>query len=167
MGWSDFYRRRDTLDNVLRDAERDPERPLPDADGFDGPAGLVQAMHYKWMQKLVGYLGVASYELDQDPGLDRVDAISAAWLRAAAENPVLRAVLDRHVGEYADALRPGLDSERRLLALSAGLAYPEEPTEEITRIGAAFMALLDSSPQRAKGQSCPVRHLRRKLPASA
>jgi hypothetical protein len=166
MSWTRYYERRDALDSVLVRAQRDPAGPLPHADVFEGPAELLLALHYRWTLKLTGALGTVLAEAEQDPSIDHVDAVSAAWRRTAAKNATLHAVLDAHAVRYAE-LRPMLEAEQRTLALAAGLAEPHEPTEEITRVGAAFLALLQTAlPQPARRRS-PVEQLIRRLVASA
>ncbi|MET0238214.1 MAG: hypothetical protein ABW224_26470 [Kibdelosporangium sp.] len=173
MSWTDYYERRDALDSVLVRAERDPAGPLPYSRMFDGPADLLLALHYRWTLKLTGNLGRVLAEAERDESLDLVDAVSGAWQRTITANLTLHAVLDAHAGRY-EALLPQLQAEQRTLALAAGLAEPHEPAEEITRVGAAFMALLrtahepvqDSArkPVRRRG---PVGQLIRRLVASA
>jgi hypothetical protein len=166
MGWTTYYERRDALDSVLVRAQRDPAGPLPHSDVFDGPAELLLALHYRWTLKLTGALGLALTEAERDPSIDQVDAVSGAWRRTIADNPTLYAVLATHAPRY-DALRPMFDAEQRTLALAAGLAEPRESTEEITRVGAAFLALLQTAAPRAARRRSPVEQLIRRLVASA
>lgn len=163
MSWTDYYRRRDALDSVLVRAQRDPNGPLPRSEAFSGPAELLLALHYRWTLKLTGALGVA-LSSDQDP----VDAVSAAWRKTVTDNPTLHAVLSAHAPRYPE-LRPMLDAEKRTLALSAGLAEPHEPVDEITRVGTAFEALLrTAAPHTAPHKTgSPVEQLIRRLVASA
>jgi hypothetical protein len=159
MSWTRYYARRDALDSVLVRARRDPAGPLPDADVFAGPAELLLALHYRWTLKLTGALGVA-LSSDEDP----VDAVSVAWRRTIADNATLYAVLAEHAPRYPE-LHPMLDAEKRTLALAAGLAEPHEPVEEITRVGTAFLALLQTAAPQSAGS--PVEQLIRRLVASA
>jgi hypothetical protein len=159
MSWTDYYQRRDALDSVLVRAQRDPNGPLPRSEAFSGPAELLLALHYRWTLKLTGALGVA-LSSDQDP----VDAVSAAWRTTVTDNPTLHAVLSAHAPRYPE-LRPMLDAEKRTLALSAGLAEPHEPVDEITRVGTAFEALLQTAAPHETGS--PVEQLIRRLVASA
>ena len=174
MSWHDFYRRRDALAAVLRHAERDPEGDLPfenvpDVPAvFGGRAELLLALHYAWSLKLTGRVGLAQATAERDLGVDRVDAVIAAWHETATEFAVLRRVLDTHANAYDDVLRPVVESEQRVLALAAGLAEPNEPTAEITRVGAALLALARSAPpQPAVCRRRPVQQLLRRLVASA
>jgi hypothetical protein len=159
MGWSEYYARRDALDSVLVRARRDPAGRLPRTDVFTGPAELLLALHYRWTLKLTGALGMA-LSTEDDP----VDAVTAAWHKTVQENPTLNAVLAAHAPDHIE-LRPALEAEMRTLALSAGLAEAHEPTEEITRVGAAFLALLRTAAPHAAGS--PVEQLIRRLVASA
>ncbi|CAM3568856.1 hypothetical protein KIPE111705_14565 [Kibdelosporangium persicum] len=170
MSWTDYYERRNALDSVLARAEKDPAGPLPTSPAFHDPAGLLLALHYRWTLKLTGRLGTVLAEAERDPSIDLVDAISDAWRRTVAENKTLYAVLEAHADRY-EALWPQLRAEQRTLALAAGLAETHEPTEEITRIGAAFQTLLRTAAQqpsrRQPGRHNPVEQLLRRLVASA
>ncbi|WP_033437438.1 hypothetical protein [Saccharothrix sp. NRRL B-16314] len=137
MGWTDFYRRRDALDAVLRTAAGDPAAPLTfDRDLFATQDDLLLALHHRWMQQLTGRLGTALEDSD-----DRVETVTRTWRVLAAEQPVLRAVLDAHL-----TATEAVEREQRLLALTAGLAELSEPSAEITRVGAAFASLIRSAP---------------------
>ena len=166
MSWTRYYERRDALDSVLVRAQRDPAGPLPHSDVFDGPAELLPALHYRWTLKLTGALGLALAEAERDPSIDQVDAVSAAWRRTITDNPTLYAVLSAHAPRYAE-LRPMFEAEQRTLALAAGLAEPHEPTAEITRVGAAFLALPQTAAPKPTRRRSPVEQLIRRLVASA
>jgi hypothetical protein len=166
MSWTDYYARRDALDSVLVRAQRDPAGPLPHSDAFENPAELLQALHYRWTLKLTGALGLALSEAEKDPSIDQVDAVSGAWHRTVSANPALYAVLSAHADRY-EVLRPLLEAEQRTLALAAGLAEPHETTAEITRVGAAFMALLQTAAPQPSRRRSPVEQLIRRLVASA
>ena len=134
MGWNDFYRRRDALDAVLR---RDPAGPLEfDRTAFETADELLLALHHRWLQQLTGRLGVALADTD-----DRVETVLRTWRVLAAEQPALRGVLDAHLADGE-----AVEREERLLALTSGLADLSEPAAEVTRIGAAFLALIRSEP---------------------
>lgn len=168
MGWNDFYQRRDTADAVLRRAARDPQAPLPfaetpgAAEAFVSEEQLLLALHYRWNRLLSGYLRTV---FEDEPG-DQVDAVTAAWDRALRGNRTLRAVLDANVGRYP-ALRRMHEAEERMLAVTAGLADPGEPVEELNRIGAAFGALLRHGPSVEAPRRSPLGHLLRMLAPSA
>ncbi|WP_199443368.1 hypothetical protein [Umezawaea beigongshangensis] len=147
MSWNDFYRRRDALDAVLRRAELDPAAPpVHDPSLFPSRDDLLLALHHRWMQQLTGRLGVAlSAAEDGNGDADRVEVVVRTWCGLAAEQPVLRAVLDHHLAD-----RAAVEREQRLLALTAGLAELSEPDEEITPVGAAFLNLVRATPPRAR-----------------
>lgn len=148
MSWTDFYRRRDALDAVLRAAAEDPSAPLAfDRGLFATEDELLLALHYRWMQQLTGRLGLAL----EDASADRVDVVTRTWQALAAERPVLRAVLDAHLTS-----REAVEREQRLLALTAGLAELSEPADEIARVGAAFLRLIRTAPRAV----VPGRHRR-------
>lgn len=142
MTWQDFYRRRDVIDAVLREARRDPGAPLPFAgipgacDTFGDEDNLLLALHHKWTLLFSGHLETALLDAD-----DQLDAIRRAWHGAINANPTLRAVLDANLDRYP-SLRAAHEAQQRTLAVSAGFAGPEEPTAEITRIGAAIETLV-------------------------
>jgi hypothetical protein len=158
MSWKQYYARRDALDSVLVRAQRDPAGPLPESEVFLGPAELLLALHYRWTLKLTGALGLA-LSSDNDP----VDAVTTAWRQTITDNPTLYGVLSAHAPQYAE-LRGVLETSQRMLALAAGLAEPHEPIEEITRVGAAFLALLQTAAPHEAGS--PVEQLIRRLVAS-
>jgi hypothetical protein len=168
VNWKDYYRRRDALNAVLEQARRDPDGGLPftaeAAEVFGKPADLLLALHYKWTMALTGRLGVALSEAESDPDVDPVDAVAAAWRTTAAGHPELRRLLDEGAGDHELAMRPAIEGEQRLLALSAGLAGPAERTEDVTDAGAALLALVRDAPQRRRG---PVEQLLRRLVPSA
>ncbi|WP_020671429.1 hypothetical protein [Amycolatopsis nigrescens] len=175
MSWNDFYRRRDVLEAVLRQARHNPAGSLPFAEvpgaeeAFGTRENLLLALHYKWTQLLSGHLraGVAGPEdADGVPGgndIDHVDAVSNAWRTAVRDNETLRAVLDAH----ADRLGPVREAEQRMLAVTAGLAEPHEPAAEATKVGAAFETLLRNGPAKPARRRNPVGHLLRLLAPSA
>ncbi|GAA3011639.1 hypothetical protein [Actinokineospora diospyrosa] len=166
MSWSDYHRRRAALDGVLEHLRHDPGGAVPFtgevAELFDSPGQVLLALHYRWTLKLTGRVGLAMADAERDAGVDLVDAVTRAWLDTATEHALLRAVLDAHAAASPEVLRPGLESEQRMLALAAGLAEPADARAEITRVGAAFTALLSTTPPRR-----PLRHLARRFAASA
>lgn len=142
MGWHEYYQRRDIADAMLRRAARDPRAPLPlteipgAIEAFGGEEQLLLALHYRWSQVLGGHLRTEFAQND-----DHVDAVTRAWRAAARKHHTLRALLDANVDRYP-ALRQVDEVEQRMLAVAAGLAEPGEPAGEITKVGAAFTALL-------------------------
>jgi hypothetical protein len=147
VSWNDFYRRRDALDAVLRRAELDPTAPpVHDPDLFPTRNDLLLALHHRWMQQLTGRLGVALSAAEVENGdVDRVEVVVRTWNDLAADQPVLRAVLDAHLTD-----RAAIEREQRLLALTAGLADLSEPDEDITGVGVAFLNLVRATPPRAR-----------------
>ncbi|NUT51032.1 MAG: hypothetical protein HOV94_27565 [Saccharothrix sp.] len=138
MGWAEYYRRRDALDAVLRAAAEDPSAaPTFDRELFATEDELLLALHYRWMRQLTGRLGVALADGEHD----RVETVVRTWRALAAEQPVLRAVLDAHLTS-AEAV----EREQRTLALTAGLADLSEPSADIARVGAAFANLIRTRP---------------------
>ncbi|MFD9702354.1 hypothetical protein [Lentzea sp. NPDC059081] len=90
MGWAHHYRRRDALDAVLRDARRDPAAPLiVDPDVFGSLHELLLALDHRWQNKLTARMEAAALEGRVDE-----DVVTA---ELAADEPVLRAVLDAHL----------------------------------------------------------------------
>lgn len=169
-GWETYYRRRDAVDAVLDHARTSAGGTLPFADVpgvravFADEEELLLAMHYRWIQLLTGYINVALDELDAGTGAtdDPMAAAGTAWRRAARERPVLRRVLDEHAPGTTPELRAAYSRELRLLAVAAGLADPEEPTDESTKIGATYRALLHATPERSQRRG-PVAALKRLL----
>jgi len=94
MGWADHYRRRDALDAVLRDARRDPSAPLiVDPDVFSSLNELLLALDHRWRNKLTARMESAALEGPVDEHV--------VTARLAADEPVLRAVLDSHLSPGA------------------------------------------------------------------
>ncbi|MGV9680819.1 hypothetical protein ACWDSJ_36580 [Nocardia sp. NPDC003482] len=87
MSWTDLHARTEILHEVLARAAADPAHPglfhdLPDRDRlFGGPEGVLAALQYQWDNHLRA-------KLDQDM------TVPEAYLELAAEQPVLRALLD-------------------------------------------------------------------------
>lgn len=173
MSWNDFYRRYDALNAVLEHARRDPASTLPFdevagvAEVFASPAELLRALHHRWLMALTGRVEIVLAETERDPDVDSADAVLAAWRSTATWNDVLRRLLDANLERYAADLRPALEGEQRMLALAAGLVEPHEPRAEITRIGAAYYALLHTSADRTPRRRNPVEQLLRRLVPSA
>ncbi|WP_370939272.1 hypothetical protein [Amycolatopsis sp. cg13] len=173
MSWTDFYRRREILDAAVRQARRAPQAPLSlaeipgAAEEFGTEENLLLALQYKWTQLLSGYLRAEFADPDEAdlPG-DQVDAVTRAWRQAQHDHEDLRAVLDGAL-ERCPALEPLHRIELHTLALTAGLAEPGEPADEIVKVGRTLDALMragDAGPVRRRG---PVGHLMRLLAPSA
>jgi hypothetical protein len=164
MSWTRFYQRRHAMEAALTHATRNPgelpysEHPLVQA-AFDSRTDLVLALQYRWTQQLNGRLQLALDEADQND-IDRVEAVSEAWARTAEANSVLRRVLDENLDSEEPAIKQAREAEARDLALAAGLAERMEPAEEVSKIGAAFTALLrDQASTSAHGRRGPVRFI--------
>ncbi|KAA9154432.1 hypothetical protein FPZ12_032235 [Amycolatopsis acidicola] len=161
MSWNDFHQRRDIADSVLRKAASNPEGPLPFAEvrgaeqAFGTEEQLLLYLHYRWAQLVSGYLRA---ELSDET--ESVDGTRNAWRKAVARHRDLHEVLDANIGRY-ESLRRVHETQLRTLAVSAGLADPGEPLDEITRIGSAFVALIDErgKPKARNGLSGLLRML--------
>ncbi|MGF6888046.1 hypothetical protein ABIA39_006559 [Nocardia sp. GAS34] len=93
MTWKDHHARTEILHVVLARATVDPTNSqllhdLPDCERlFGGPAGVLAALRYRWDNHLHAKLDMAPMQ-----GQSAADA----YRELAAEQPVLRAVLDAH-----------------------------------------------------------------------
>jgi hypothetical protein len=91
MTWEDQHARTEIVNAVLARAAVDPASPelwdgLPDIDRlFGGPAGILAALQYRWDNHL---------HVKLDLALHQGQSAAEAYLELAAEQPVLRAVLD-------------------------------------------------------------------------
>ncbi|MFC9894429.1 hypothetical protein ACFVMC_12100 [Nocardia sp. NPDC127579] len=100
MSWEDQHARTDIVHTVLTRAALDPADPdlfagLPDLDRlFGGPAGVLQALYYRWKIHL---------EVKLELAMSRGQSAVEAYLELAAEQPVLRALLDAHGQRYGAA----------------------------------------------------------------
>ncbi len=175
MSWSDFYRRRDAIELVLAHTRRTGDTHLPFAElpavarEFADRDDLALALQYKWSQVLMGRIAVELTDAEQTPDVDHVDAVTRAWRTAAAQQPQLRALLDTYTADpqASDEFLAQVRAEHRSLALAANLAELGEPTEEISRIGAAFVSLIRTEPQRSNRRHLPVGRFFRRPVASA
>lgn len=175
MSWSDFYRRRDAIDLVLAHTGQTGDPHLPFAEfpavtrEFADRDDLALALQYKWSQVLMGRIAVELTDAGQTPDVDHVDAVTRAWRTAAAKQPELRALLDAYTDnpEAGEEFLTQVRAEHRSLALAANLAELDEPTEEISRIGAAFLSLIRTEPQRSNRRHLPVGRFFRRPVASA
>lgn len=153
MGWQDFYARRDALNAAIEAGE------LRTSDAFPDEHELLLALHHRWTQRLTARVELAELEAD-----DPVDAVGAAWRQTAADNEALRALLDKHADTLT--LRPLINAEHRTLARAAGLTEQGDSATEEASIGAAFVALQRTAPDRAQRRN-PVERLFRRLVTSA
>ncbi|HWM03007.1 MAG TPA: hypothetical protein VNP92_11810 [Actinophytocola sp.] len=157
MGWEDFYRRRDALDAVLDRGELTAPPPFTDTDE------VLLALHHRWSLRLAGRVELAELAAADDPALDLVDAVRAAWRETAAAEEALRNLLDTHADR--PALRAVVKAEQRMLAAAAGLAAPADSPAERAAVGAALVALTRTElPGPRRG---PVARLLHRLAPSA
>lgn len=90
MSRDEYHARKAVIDEVLELAATDPIGALRvhGVDSlFGGPEGLLRALQYRWTNHLDAKLDYAL-----ETGADPADA----WAELAAEQPVLRALLDDH-----------------------------------------------------------------------
>lgn len=179
MSWEDHYRRREVMDSVLTSVKRDPDAMLPfeeipgAVELFGTPEHLLLALYHRWTLILCGHLRAADLEPEaRDVALssaapDYTDRVADVWRATAEEFATLRAVLDANLDRYPAALVPALEREQRLVALTAGLAEACEPVHEVTRVGAAFLALTRHRDARPSARMTPVGQLLRLLQSSA
>lgn len=175
MSWTDFYRRRDALDAVIREAHRDGDDRLPfaeipgAAEIFGSEEELALALQYKWSQLLAGALRArvaGPEEADAAPaGSDEVDGVTAAWRDTARRHPGLRRLLDTQLTRFPRGRRARA-AELRMLAVTAGLAEPHEAPEHAARIGETLLTLAhEAAPARACRRGAVGTLLRRLAPA--
>ena len=171
MSWTDFYRRQEILEATVRLAARNPGEPLPleevpgAEEHFGTEENVLTALQYQWTRTLSGRLRSEVIDPDDADGLgDHVDAVTRAWRAAVDEHTDLRAVLDGAHERHA-SLRRMHEGELRMLAVTAGLADPREPAEEIVKVGRALETLLRAS--REERRRPMIGHLRRLLAPSA
>lgn len=96
MTWTDVHARFDILNDVLERAAIDPSGAVADAFSthpeagrlFGSPDAVLQALQARWTNHLN-----AKYDYAIEQGIDPV----WAWQQLAAEQPLLRAVLDQTV----------------------------------------------------------------------
>jgi hypothetical protein len=143
MGWNDFYRRRDAINQVIELADRGGDGNLRwerVADAFPDEAALLTALHYKWTKLLTGQTELALNDYD-----DKVDAVTEAWRSTAAQHPALRRILDAHADNQA--LQTALVTEQRMLAYAAGLAEPGDSPQDTAKVGHTVLTLIRTAPQ--------------------
>ncbi|WP_410568952.1 hypothetical protein [Amycolatopsis sp. cmx-4-61] len=173
MSWTDFYRRQEILEATVRLAARNPGEPLPLAEvpgaeeHFGTEENVLIALQYQWTRTLSGRLRSEVADPDDADGLgDHVDAVTRAWRAAVEEHTDLRAVLDGAYERHA-SLRRMHEGELRMLAVTAGLADPREPADELVKVGRAFEALLHANRTETTRRRPVMGHLRRLLAPSA
>lgn len=97
MSWTDFHRRNDALNLVLRHARRTAQTTLPwhlpeVFAVFRSPQELVTALHYKWSLLVTAHMDYDMFEENRTP----VQAARHAEQLAAQEEPMLRELLEAH-----------------------------------------------------------------------
>lgn len=135
-------RRGDVLREVIRTADTRLDGRLPlDVEGvaetFGDDLALLGALQLRWHTRLAGHI---ERELADQP-LDLGNAVTLAWLAAAADMPGVRAIIDHHVAhptsaEMARTTAVATGKEHELLALMAGRA--SAPGEAARRVGRAI-----------------------------
>jgi hypothetical protein len=167
MSWENYYRRRDALDQVLTYARKhasvkDAFGELPEVRSvFTSREQLALALQYKWSQILTGRMMVALSGPDRMPGFDLAEAVASAWRTAARTNPELRRLLDDYLADAGEEFRAAIDAEHRMIAFATGLADFDEPTVTTTRIGTAFLALVQDMPLEPMRRRNPIEQLLR------
>ncbi|TQF68354.1 hypothetical protein FK531_14805 [Rhodococcus spelaei] len=102
MSWSDVHARTAIIETVLERATADAQSPLlfanmPDAERlFGGVDGLILALQHRWTNHLAAKL---------DQAIEDGTPPYVAWDELAAEQPGLRAVLDRFSPQLRSARR--------------------------------------------------------------
>jgi hypothetical protein len=153
MSWETYYQRRDALNLVLDYARCNPDAGLPFDElpevkaVFRDREELALALQYKWTQILTGRMMAALSGTNDAPGFDLAQAVASAWRTAATTNPVLRRLLDGYRDEAGEEFNAAIHAEHRMIAFATGLADFDEPVDVTTRIGTAFLALVDDKPQ--------------------
>jgi hypothetical protein len=100
------------------------------------------ALQHRWTTALSARLDDALERAGTEP---LTDAVAAAWRALAADQPILRAVLDTHESD-SPALDTALRRECQMLAMAAGLTEPDDRSEEPARIGRALRGLIRGGP---------------------
>lgn len=164
MSWNDFHRRQGILDAVERAvAGQEGVVPFTDVPGateeFGTRENLLLALHHRWSLLLAGHLRT---ELSGARDGESADAVARAWHSAVAARPGLRETLASNL-EAAPQLRAMHETDLRMLAVAAGLAEPDEPSAEITRVGSAFLALTTQNPAPRARRRNPAQQLMRML----
>lgn len=146
------------LNAVLDRAGRSPTRSGTHPEVTEAQ---LRALQRRWTTRLTARLDQAL----EDAALgDEATAVARTWRTLAEEQSTLRAVLDAHEPELADALR----AEYRVLALGAGLAGLDTPAADAERAGRELRDRIRSAGSAAPGTRLPTspRRLTRRLVAA-
>ncbi|MDQ2708328.1 MAG: hypothetical protein M3Z25_12105 [Actinomycetota bacterium] len=120
------------LNAVLDQARRPSNSPTPVTDA------QLLGLQSRWSAMLSARLDQAIEDSGYGP---TADAVADAWRRLAADQPVLRGVLDD--GQRRSAvLTEAMAGEFRNLALAADLAGLDEPAARAAQLGREFRDLL-------------------------
>ena len=125
--WQESSGRMAVVRSVIGYADRSRRGDLPwheaprAAEFFDTPDDLLRALQRVWITRLTARLDVVLESGSGDPRAD----VRSAWQDLAAYSPGLRRILDAHADE--PALAAGLRTERRFVAVAAGLATLSDP----------------------------------------
>lgn len=172
MGWEERRDRRRIVEEVLRRVEANPEA-APSLDGIPGaqpPTGSDSVwleLQEHWIALLTGQLGWALCHADDNPNLDRSDAVVQAWQALAAQQPTLRRLLDSSTLD-TPAMRAAAHREARLLANSAKSAVPAERPARTAETSSVFRRLIRRVPGRSLSPVPVVRkRIREALAASS
>lgn len=123
------------LNTVLDQARRPCDSPTPVT------GAQLRGLQHRWTTMLSARLDQAIEDAGSRP---TADAVVAAWPRLAADQPVLRRLLDDELA------RPGVpldltDGELQMLALAAGLAGLDEPERRAVVLDRGFRTLLSNA----------------------
>jgi hypothetical protein len=116
------------LNRILDQARRPASTPAPVTD-----AQLLGLQH-RWTTMLSARLDQAIEDAEYGK---LAEATAKAWRRLAAEQPVLRGVLDRGLTR-SEVLVDAQDTELRNLALAAGLVSINAPEHRAVQAGREF-----------------------------
>ncbi|HEY1972360.1 MAG TPA: hypothetical protein VGH89_30700 [Pseudonocardia sp.] len=127
------------LNAVLDRAARPSHAPIAITDD------QLVALQVRWATALSARLDQAIESAGPEP---MTEAVAAAWHRLAADQPVLRAVLDR-AEPGSTELDAAQAKEFEMLALATGLAGLDDPTEQAVAAGRSFRQLIRPTAARA------------------
>lgn len=120
--------------NAVLDAVRRGRSPTGVSDD------QLLKLQYRWTTTLSARLDQA---IEFAGGAPLIDAVALAWRQLAAEQAILRAVLDGAEHRCA-ALRAATRMECRCLALAAGLVGLDDPIDEAIRLGREYRDMIRS-----------------------
>lgn len=124
------------LNAILDQARRPSSSPTPVTD-----AQLLGLQH-RWTTMLSARLDQAIEDAEYGK---LAEATADAWRRLAAEQPVLRGVLDSGL-RRSEVLVDALDGELRMIGLAAGLVGVDAPEHRAVRVGREFRDSFTGTP---------------------